>query len=196
MDDGSAESSLGLSGSQVIWLNVFQASEDITVDTVSIAFGWPGSIDLPGNGGPVSVYLWSDPNNDGIPFDAVLERSNIGVTSDFGTDTFVDFSVAPFDVTSGGFFFVGFQSTDFAVGRDTDSSAGQSYIFSNGTPAFLDPNALGAIATSGRFDDFSFPGNALIRASGVVVPEPSSFFLSISALIISLSVLRRKRRRS
>ncbi|MFK5922124.1 MAG: autotransporter outer membrane beta-barrel domain-containing protein [Verrucomicrobiota bacterium] len=119
---------------------------------------------------PITAYLWSDPNNDGNPLDAVVLQSVAGVSALEGTNTFINFSIAPTMFAAGDFFFAGFQGLDFMGGLDQDSSAGQSWAFSNSSAALLDPNALGATLIGGVVDGFGFPGNWLIRADGVTVP--------------------------
>ncbi|MEP7704928.1 hypothetical protein [Paraglaciecola sp. 25GB23A] len=69
----------------------------------------------------------------------------------------------------GEWFYVGFQSTDFAVSADTDRpSAERSWIFSNTTPTAIDPNALGASAIGGKVGTLGFASNFLIRANATM----------------------------
>jgi hypothetical protein len=64
LDDGTNESQLGISGGgPLAWLNHFTVQKGAeTIDAVLAAWGV----------GPVTVAVWSDPNDDGQPHDAVL----------------------------------------------------------------------------------------------------------------------------
>lgn len=197
-DDGTAESSLGTgAGTYSIWLNAFQTGSDVSISTISISFGAPPQpADPPGNGAAYTAYLWSDPTNDGDPTDAVVVRSSSGTITNWATDIFNDIAITPYDFSSGDYFYVGFQSTGFAVGRDINSSAGMSWISTDGLTDPLDPNNLSGAVNFGTFDSFGFAGNALIRAEGlaVAVPEPSTYLAGVTALGLGGFVIYRKRR--
>jgi len=203
LDDGSGESSLGCSGCNIIWLNAFQ-SEDGSTDIVSIDIAFGGtdllnSLDPPPNGTPIVIYWWSDPTDDGDPFDAVLEGSLAGAIQARGTDTFLNFALTTaFHVPAGEWFFLGFASHDFAVARDVSSDAGRSWIaiWDNGNPA--DPGNLASGATLATFAGVGFPGNALIRGNGVPAgaapastPEPAGFLLAGAGIAAIVSLRRR-----
>ena len=194
-DDGSGESSLGAGGGiKVIWLNAFTAvAGGNTIESIDIAFGHNGNEDPPPNGTTAIAYLWSDPNDDGNPLDAVLEATVAGTVQSSHTDTFINFALAsPVTIGVGEVFFVGFQSIDFAVSRDTNSDAGQSWLFTDFGLADLDPtNLAGITGSADTFGNLGFPGNALIRANGV--PEPASVLLLGAGL--GFGVYRRRRRR-
>jgi len=73
IDDGTAEDAVGLSGGDIIALNEFAVipgSE--TIDSVDIAWGTPVFFDPTLDGLPYTVAIWSDPDGDGSPIDAVL----------------------------------------------------------------------------------------------------------------------------
>jgi hypothetical protein len=109
IDDGTAENGLGvIGGGDLIELNEFAVipgSETIT--SVSIAWGSPNFPDPSLNGLPYTVAVWSDPNGDGDPTDAVLLTTSSGVVSMQGTDTFITTPVTPTTITTPNFF-VGF----------------------------------------------------------------------------------------
>ena len=90
IDDGTAEDSVGLTaGGDTIALNEFSVipgSE--TISSVDIAWGTPAFFDPSLDGLPYTVCLWSDPNGDGDPTDAVLLTTAKGVVTQQGTDTF------------------------------------------------------------------------------------------------------------
>ena len=184
LDDGTGESSLGLSGgSDIFWLNQFTVASGMEVITgASIAFGANVNSDGPSDGSPITVFLWSDPNGDGSPADALVLASKAGSISSSHTDTFIEFMFdTPTLLTVGDNFFVGFESDtissgaeNYAVSRDEDSSFGRSWII--GGAVAIDPNSLASSANFGTFDSFGFGGNALIRANATAdlsgVPEP------------------------
>jgi hypothetical protein len=109
LDDGTAENAVGLTlGGDIICLNEFAVipgSETIT--TVSIAWGTPAFPDPSLDGLPYTVALWSDPNGDGEPSDAVLLTTAAGVVSMQGTDTFLTTDISDTTITTPNFF-VGF----------------------------------------------------------------------------------------
>lgn len=93
-------------------------------------------------------------------------------------------------------FFAGFQTTDFAVGSDTDSSAGRSFIFTNQDSAIIDPNSLGTVSLGGEFSSLGFSGNALIRVVGIseisAIPEPSVTMAFVGLLVLPMIGSRRR----
>ncbi len=162
IDDGTAEDSVGLTaGGSLVACNEFTVTGGNNVITsISIAWGTPAFPDPTLNGLPYTAVLWSDPNGDGSPTDAVVLAMAPGVISQEGTNTFITTTIPPTMVTTANFF-VGFLITH---------AAGQF-------PAALDesnpiPNRSWVDATS-NINDLSgaitiesagLPGNWLIRA--------------------------------
>src|SRR5438067_2622443 len=113
LDDGTAEDGVGFgNGSQnfeSLWMNQFDViSGQTMITTVSVAWGTPFFPDPSNNGTPVTIAIWSDPNGDGDPHDAVLLGSVAGTIQNEGTDTFVDYTFSPpVDVSGLTSFFVG-----------------------------------------------------------------------------------------
>lgn len=194
-DDGSGESSLGCGGCNLIWLNGYEIQTGgERIDSIDIAFGSNVNLDPPGNGSPISVYLWGDANNDGNPSDAFTIGTPISSTIQQGhTDTFINFALStPVTFDIGDWFYVGFSSTDFAVSRDVGSTSANSWIAS--WSGSVNPNELGsADGNFGNTGSFGFGGNFLIRAnaSAVAVPAPASIGMLAIALL-GLVRLRRK----
>jgi len=115
LDDGTAEDAIGLTlGGDVIALNEFAVIPGAeTIQSVSIAWGTPAFPDPSLNGLPYTVCIWSDPNGDGSPTDAVLLTTAPGVISNQGTDTFITTDVTDTVITTPNFF-VGFLVTHAA----------------------------------------------------------------------------------
>ena len=109
MDDGTAENAVGLTlGGDIICLNEFAVvpgSE--TIESLEIAWGTPAFPDPSLNGLPYTVAVWSDPNGDGNPTDAVLLTTAGGVVANAGTDTFISTDITDTTITTANFF-VGF----------------------------------------------------------------------------------------
>ena len=115
IDDGTAEDSVGLtSGGSFVACNSFPVTGGNNVITsISIAWGTPAFPDPTLNGLPYTAVLWSDPNGDGSPTDAVVLAMAPGVIAQQGTDTFITTVIPPTMVTTPNFF-VGFLITHTA----------------------------------------------------------------------------------
>ena len=185
-DDGSSEESIGqfflpdVNGQPVpqpetIWLNAFQAASggETTLTSIDIAYGKnaPDLLAEPENGSPVKIYIWSDPTNDGDPSDAVVVAGPIDSTvQSRDTDTFINVTL-PVGVTfnPGEWFFAGFQSTVFAVGIDTSSPLGRSWVAARWSdPILAEPDNLSGARLFGPLEEFAGAGgegngNFLIR---------------------------------
>ena len=190
VDDGTGESSVGVADINLIWLNAFTVAKGgEQLNSIDIAFGGSNpdnATDPPGNGAPVTAYIWTSPGNNPDPtIDATVASSVAGTISSFRTNTFVNFQLpTPVALDLGDVFFAGFQSSGFAVARDTDSSAGQSWLFTDFSSSAMDPNALGSVVTSGTFDNLGFAGNALVRVNATsAVPTPATLALVTLGLI-------------
>ncbi|MBA3832990.1 MAG: hypothetical protein H0X34_14060 [Chthoniobacterales bacterium] len=177
IDDGTAEDSIGLtSDGDLIALNEFTVTPgNSTITKVSIAWGTPFFPDPTLNGLSYTAVIWSDPNGDGDPSDAVVLATAPGTVAQAGTDTFIDTS---FNTT--------IPTTNFFVGFLITHAAGQH-------PAALDkanplPNrsyvAGGATGDINNLTNNDLPvapiesvglvGNWLIRAAaGSATPPPT-----------------------
>ena len=91
VDDGTAEDSIGLtSGGTFVALNKFAVTGgNSLISSISIAWGTPAFPDPTLNGLPFTAVLWSDPNGDGSPTDAVVLAMAPGVIAAEGTATFI-----------------------------------------------------------------------------------------------------------
>jgi hypothetical protein len=188
IDDGTAEDAVGFgngtSNSEAVWFNQFDVIPGQTmISTVSVAWGTPAFPDPSINGTSITIGIWSDPNGDGDPHDAVLLGQVSGTIQNAGTDTFVDYTLSPpVDVSAFTSFFVGDMTPmnngpeKFFQGIDEDSTLHrQSWVagMSDGSP--VDFENLGNNDVLGLIDDFGIPGNWLIRADtgAVVSPTPT-----------------------
>ena len=189
IDDGTSENGVGFgNGSQnfeALWFNQFEViSGQTMISTVSIAWGTPLFPDPSNNGTPVTIAIWSDPNGDGNPSDAVLLGSVAGTIQNEGTDTFVDYTFSPpVDVSAFTSFFVGDMTPmnngpeHFYQGIDQDSTLHrQSWVAGNSDGSPVDLNMPGNNDTVGLIDDFGLPGNWLVRADtgAQVSPTPTA----------------------
>src|SRR5215467_7197000 len=189
LDDGSAEDGVGFgNGAQnfeSLWMNQFDVIAGQTlITTVSVAWGTPFFPDPSNNGTPVTIAIWSDPNGDGDPHDALLLGSVAGTIQMEGTDTFIDYTFnPPVDVSAFTSFFVGDLTPmnngpeHFYQGLDeTPPSQMRSWIAANGDGSPVDINVVGNNDTIGTIDSFGLPGNWLIRADtgGAASPTPTA----------------------
>jgi len=181
IDDGSAEDAIGLtSGGDIISLNEFAVipgSETIT--TVSIAWGTPAFPDPSLNGLPYTVCIWSDPNGNGEPSDAVLLNTASGVVSQQGTDTFITTDIADTTISTKNFF-VGFLIThnagQFPAAFDESNPIfNRSYVAggASGNINNLTQNDIPVAPIEG----FGLFGNWMVRADagggGTPTPTPT-----------------------
>ena len=108
-DDGAAESDIGAGavGTGNLGLNRLGNVGDVTtLSGVSVCWGWAGST-AHTSGTPAVVALWTDPNSDGNPTDAVLVESVNTTVQSANSDTFV---TIPFTSphTVNGVYFIGY----------------------------------------------------------------------------------------
>ncbi|MHC4944127.1 MAG: hypothetical protein ACYTG7_14025 [Planctomycetota bacterium] len=166
-DDGTSENSVGWSaGGEMCWLHVFDSDEVgiPLVQGVSTAFGcsaYPGM--SPGNGTPCTVYVWDDPDDDGIPDDAVLLASQSAIVVNVDKDVLIPVPLSPPVIVSGKFF----------VGCSLDHSAGQFVVPMDRTPSpFHELNkAWIAGNPGGTFNPSDMSGNELHEMSKIGLPS-------------------------
>jgi C1A family cysteine protease len=165
VDDGSRETGIGGSAAGgLIWLNEFTvAPGGETIVAVDLVWGWLAS------GRPTTIAIWSDPNGDGNPDDAVLLRtvdSVPAVNTNSWTDVFTNVPVPPTRVGEpGDRFFVGAyleqQSNEWPAPIDQGVSQRRSWIAFGDDLEYLAANPGGA----SLIDDVDpgLAGNWLIR---------------------------------
>ena len=187
LDDGTMENSVGfgngLQNFESLWFNQFDViAGQTSISTVSVNWGTPLFPDPSQNGTPVTIAVWSDPNGDGSPTDAVLLGSVAGTVQNSSTDTFVDYTFSPaVDVSAFSSFFVGDMTPMnngpelFFQGIDqTSNPQRRSWIAAMSSGGPVDLNNPGNNDFLGLIDDFGIPGNWGIRAdTGDTTPTPT-----------------------
>ena len=182
VDDGTGENAIGVGiGDQqypFTWMNQFNTVAGAeNIQSISVAWGA-----VP-DGSPYTAAIWSDPNGDANPTDAVLLESIAVTVQNSNTDTFNLIDID--DTLVSGSFFVGFIADvliplPYPARIDQTASLGRSWI---GFPADYI-----------IIDNF-LAGNWMVRANAVSaapVPEPSTFIL-LGAGLAGLVAWRRKR---
>jgi hypothetical protein len=184
-DDGSSEQSVafgdGTQNFESLWFNQFAVIPGATsISCVQIAWGTP-AFPQPIDGTPTTVAIWSDPNGDGDPSDAVLLGSVTGTMQNSNTDTFINYAFSPpVDVSAFSSFFVGdftpaHPGTElFYESQDTDDLApNKSWVAANGDGSPVDINMIGNNDFIGTIDSFGLPGNWMIRANVAACGSPT-----------------------
>jgi hypothetical protein len=195
LDDGTADASVGVqTDADLIALNSFPvAGPGVTINSISVAFGSAS------NGTPFQAILWSDPNGDGVPTDALMLTTVNGLVANAGTDTFVTLNIAPTLVTTN-YFFVGFMLTELgdavpgALDLTPPNFPDRSFVTAAapGTGNIFDLTANGTVPLT-SLDDAQVEGNWLIRASGSItnaVPETGSSILLFGVSLFCLAAAR------
>jgi hypothetical protein len=155
-DDGTTEQavSYGTAGTSraVAWMHRMGAVGSTTnLTTVSSAWGWTGTTSPLPAGLTVSVGVWDDPNDDGVPTDGVLLGQASAPMVGQHTNALQPIAL-PAPVTVNGVFFIGAWVT-----------------FTTGFPVPIDANGCGgdiaitswvSIASSGVFDPVNLPANS------------------------------------
>jgi hypothetical protein len=185
VDDGVSDTASGIQNGvgtyDMLWLNSFttQAPREV-IRSISLTWGTPQA--PPGNTGRLNglateVLLYSDPNNDGNPQDAVLLTSALTTVANQDTDIFSQINITPTQVS--GSFFVAALMRNLPLGNafpaafDTTSPINDRswllFTTSITTPGTgINSGDLSSIRT---IESFNHPrGNWLLRARGTAVP--------------------------
>jgi hypothetical protein len=197
IDDGSAERALGIDpGEDVIWFNTFpvQPGGEV-IDSISASYGRPG---LAGtlNGFPITILVYEDADG-GDPFNAVLKTSTTSTIANANTNTLNLYSLNPTEVHGTLLAAVLFRNTTtvskFITPSDETAPTLAGRSFFGFTVDDLNQNDLSTIplANRGTSEGVGFPGNWLVRAHGVPVPEPTT---ASSAMCAVLACVARRRR--
>lgn len=205
-DDGVAENSVGAGSVSLAWLHPFTVNPNQEVITnIRVAFGTNLTI----NGLPVRTYLWSDPNGDGNPNDAVVLANANGVVTNASATVPINAPVFnSFDIPDT---YVGPAGTRFFIGAIVDGligttpgtqfpaaidqtlpfpPLGTTWAAFVANPATVNPNTLGVgqnLTDIGTIAGLN--GKWLLRADAVPVPEPTS--VALLGLVGLLAARRR-----
>jgi hypothetical protein len=202
----------------LLWLNCYTVERESEIlDSVSLTFGATPRPGLSLNSGladwqtkpyPVTVLLYSDPNNDGNPIDAQLLTQATGRVQNPDTNDFTTIALAPTTLAVGQNFFVGAlfrnlernqrpATADRGPVNATTSTLGRSWFaignHGDGQPSNIDLNNLANnFAPNGGQSPVplsSVYGNWVLRATGQPiqknVPEPG-MLLGLGAIGIGL----------
>jgi hypothetical protein len=203
IDDGTSDDSVGLNSTSpqdFLWLNTFPTVPTAErIDSVSVVFGTPLFPTGATNGTPVRILVYNDPTG-GDPSDSVLVANVPGVVGNANTNTFNTYLI-PGGAVVGANFAVGVlmpnstaPANPFPAGLDeTDPDLAQRSWTAFGAGGTIDPANLAAIPATnkGYIESFGLPGNWMVRAHGVPVPEPTS--LALLGLGGSMLCIRRRR---
>ncbi len=169
IDDGTSDNSAGLSaGGSIAWLNHFVVQDGIsTISKISLAWASAPAMSS------CTVYLWSDPNNDGLPDDAVVLASANTMVTNPETDIFKVVDIADTNVgPNGTSFFVGAIMTHPSGDRPAavdDNGTGTGWIAGN-TSGPVDPNDLAAAPIAPQ----AYVNAWLVRATGLGINDCNS----------------------
>jgi PEP-CTERM motif len=179
IDDGSLENSAVAFTMPLTFANHFIAvAGGQTIESISIA--WASRPPNTAAGTPLIAKLWSDPNGDGNPDDAVLLSAIAGITADLnavGLAVFTTYDIPDVTLLIGQSFFVGGSvPSNTAVGVDrTPPISNESWFAPSADFLGSSPINLGEVANA----------ELMVRANGTApaaVPEPTSLALLATAL--------------
>jgi len=169
LHDGSSENSLGLNDptADVLWMHSSgQAGASTVVKSISTAYGSTGGGGPP-NFAPSRVGIWSDPNGDGNPTDAVLIQEVLSNVQNTDTSILNTVPLAP-PVLVTGKYFIGASAPNgtFPAPMDTNSfdpCNKTAWIVAN-TGAVDYNNLAGAAIPPTEINGIGFPAFWLLEA--------------------------------
>lgn len=184
LDDGVVANGISIgTGNEGVIVNAFQSVPDAEkIGSISFAFT---------DSTPVStafdIILFSDPNNDANPGDALeIGRLTVMTPEAITAGTFVSYDfLTPITVAAGDWFFAGLvEGAGYSINLGTDAAGGTS------TWAAFPGDGFASASSSGTLASFGIPRDAMIRVEAV--PEISTHGLLGIGLLGC--VLRRSRR--
>jgi hypothetical protein len=202
--DGSVNTGPSFNGTDFLWGNYFDALQSTQIVEVRVAFGRLDPLT------PLTLVVYEDPDNDGDPRNATLvfsheAESGVANANNDNIDVFTDYALptAVQPTVENGFFVGVFisgidglggtdQVADAPMRRDLDTATARGF-------SFFTPEGEADLMNLGSFLAFQpvgdptvfggLAGNPLVRAKGIVVPEPAAASLVIAAV----GVLQRRR---
>ena len=184
IDDGTAGAFVGVTNGTLTFANGFTAvAGGEVIQSIEIAWG------LVANGTSFTARLWSDPNGDGSPSDAVELTSLSSTVSLANTNTFVLYNIPDVQLLPGDKFFVGGTITHAsgeAPGAFDSGVPGTAQSWAQEGPDFTDSPA-NASTTFGI-------GDQLVRANGgpAAVPEGGATALLLGLSLCGLAAARKR----
>lgn len=171
LDDGTTDNSVGTNNpaDDILWLQSnSDAANSTTVTAISTAWG-----SVPFGGGPpdgtaARVGIWSDPNNDGNPNDAVLLQQVNIVVAGSNTDAFQTVNLAPAVLVTGRYFVgASCQGGTFQAPLDQGgpASLGRAWIAAQQGGGQIDYTNLAGASIPPLDEDSVAPGVWLLRAT-------------------------------
>ncbi len=187
-DDGMADTGLSYAfDADVCWLQRYTAVNGVdTIIAIETAVGAPtlGAPDVP-DGTPITLCVWEDPNDDGLPDDAVLVSMASGVVQNSGTGMLTPYTIPA--ATVHGSFFIG--ANVLVAGGMTAApmdlqtpAAGRTWFAINDPPGTFDPqhiynSFMGRVETLGAFLNHCW----VIRARGGNAPVETYCFAKVNS---------------
>ena len=168
LHDGSTENSVGVNNTafDILWIHS-QGETGVTTVVKSISTAW-GSLPFgggPPNGTPARVGIWSDPNGDRNPTDAVLIASANTVVAGSNTDALQTVQISP-SVLVTGRYFIGASCTGgtFQAPLDQTTAPGAGFVWIVGDASgTINYNSIGTSSIPPLDEDNVAPGHWLLQ---------------------------------
>jgi len=169
--DGTSENAIGTGNvtHDILWMHSQGvAGASTVVKSISTAWGTTVGAGGPPNFAPGRIGIWSDPNGDGEPSDAVLIQEQIATVANTNTSTLNVYPLVPPVLVTGKYFIgASCQNATFAAPLDTASfhpCADYAWIVGEVTGAPLDYNNLAGAGIPPTPESAVLPGWYLLES--------------------------------